>query len=88
MSSSFDIGDVHFVVLDGGLVSEYNAMVAWLQEDLGVLREAGADDKSPEGTAVPRPRKRPYAWLVGIVHEPPYSKGSEDSDTHKDQVRA
>ncbi len=57
---SFDYGDAHFVVLDSSSPSEFEAMLEWLRGDLAWVTSGG-----PGGS---------YAWLVAVVHHPPYSK--------------
>ncbi len=88
---SFDIGDAHFVVLEGGQDADFQSMAKWLTADLAAVKSAGTGTGVPparsEGVPQPpRPRTAPYGWLITLVHEAPYSKGSEDSDTHRDQV--
>ena len=68
---SFDHGPIHFVVLDSNVGStSYTDMIDWMQRDLNALRSRHV------GTT---------GWLIALVHHAPYSKGSEDCDTHKDQ---
>ena len=46
-------------------------MSSWLEGDLSTLAA--------------RPRGHTQ-WLIVVVHHAPYSKGSEDCDTHRDQT--
>ncbi len=58
-------------MLDSNVGStSYTDMIRWMERDVKAL---GA---RPPGTT---------QWLIALVHAAPYSKGSEDCDTHKDQ---
>ena len=61
---------VTHVVVLDSAGSVYTTMTAWLQADLARMLAA-----TP-----------PVRWLVAVVHHAPYSKGSEDSDIHIDQL--
>jgi hypothetical protein len=74
---SFNYGDVHFVVLDSS-GSSLTRMERWLDADRAWCEHA-------TNRARDAGEPLPCQWLVAVVHHAPYSKGSEDSDTHKDQ---
>ena len=70
---SFDYGNIHFICLNTGNTDRSPPIMTWLEAEMTWLEaDLQANDK---------------AWVIAFWHDPPYSKGSHDSDSEASLIR-